>query len=138
MSLINRMFSVAAVMVCMFVVAGLSGCGPQVVPASQHAPTSPNEVKFFQKQPAKYEELGMITVPVTAEMKWNEKGDCTPAFEALKTKAAAKGANGVLLIAQPGSFDVLATAGYKGAWYQVPVKREPKTLVVQAIYVINE
>ena len=116
----------------------VTGCGPEVVPASKHDPISPEAVKFYQKQPAKYEELVVISVPVTPAMKWNEQGDATPAFEALRAKAAATGANGVLLIAQPGTFDVMATAGFKGTWYQVPVKRDPKTLVAKAIYVISE
>jgi hypothetical protein len=93
---------------------------------------------LYQKQPAKYEALGVVSVPITPEMKWDERGDSTPAFEALKSKAAAMGANGLLLIGQPGTFDLLVTAGYKGEFYQVPAKREPKTAVAQAIFVIDE
>ena len=116
----------------------LASCAPEVLPPSQHAPVSSNEVRLYQKQPAKYEALGVVSVPITPEMKWDERGDSTPAFEALKSKAAAMGANGLLLIGQPGTFDLLVTAGYKGEFYQVPAKREPKTAVAQAIFVIDE
>ncbi len=116
----------------------LAGCAPQVLPPSQHAPVAAGQVKLYQKQPAKYEALGTISVPVTPEMKWDERGDSTPGFEALKAKAAAMGANGLLFVGQPGTYDVLATVGYRGEFYQVPVKREPKSAVAQAIFVINE
>jgi hypothetical protein len=116
----------------------IGGCAPVVLPPSQHAPIAADQVNLYQKQPAKYEALGTITLPVTPEMKWDERGESTPGFDALKAKAAAMGANGVLLIAQPGTFDLLATAGYRGAWYQVPMKSQPKAAVVQAIFVVTQ
>ena len=116
----------------------LAGCSPQVLPPSSHAPTTADQVKLYQKQPPKYEALGMISVPVTPAMKWDERGDSTPGFDALKAKAAAMGANGLLFTPQPGTFDVLVTAGYTGEFYQVPMKREPRSTVAQAIFVIDE
>jgi hypothetical protein len=82
--------------------------------------------------------LGIITVPVTPEMKWDERGESNPGFEALKAKAGEIGANGVLLVGKPGTFDALATTGYHGTSYQVPMKSQPKAAVVQAIFVISE
>lgn len=131
----NQAVIVIVTLTCLL---ALAGCGPTVLPPTQHPPISAGAVNLYQKAPERYEVLSVMSVPVTPEMKWNEKGDSPAAFEALKTRAAAQGANGVLLTAQPGSFDVMAIAGYHGTWYQVPVKREPKTLVAQAIFVPGE
>jgi hypothetical protein len=116
----------------------LTGCAPEVLPATWHAPSEPAVVKLYQKQPKKYELLGTIMVPITSDMQLNDRGDATPAFEALKAKAAAMGANGLLLMAPAGSTNVQVTAGYKGTFYQVPVNSNPKTAVGQSIYVIKE
>jgi len=116
----------------------LGGCAPEVLPPSQHAPINATQVKLYSKQPTKYEALGRITVAVTPEMKWDDRGESTAGFDALKAKAAAMGANGVLLVAEPGTFDALATTGYHGQWYQVPVKLNPKAAIAQAIFVVSE
>lgn len=116
----------------------LGGCAPVVLPPSQHAPSSPEQVKLYQKQPAKYESLATIMMPITPEMQWNDKMESVVGIDALKSRAAALGANGVLMTAQPGTFDVMATTGYHGSWYQVPVKDNPKRAVVQAIFVVSE
>jgi hypothetical protein len=48
------------------------------------------------------------------------------------------GANGVLLVGEPGTFDTVAITGYHGTSYKVPMKSQPKAAVVQAIFVISE
>jgi hypothetical protein len=75
---------------------------------------------------------------VTGEVRWDARGDANAGFEQLKAQAANKGANGVLLVADPGESDIAVTAGYMGTFYQVPVKENPRTAVAQAIYVIEE
>jgi hypothetical protein len=127
------------------------GCESEVLPNSgNHPPLQPDQVKIYQKQPKKYEELGMIEVPTTAEMRWDQRGDSTAGFEALKAKAAAMGANGVLLVDPNRHVDkdldpnraegnAAVTAGYKGKFYQVPLRAgTPPTAVAQAIYVLKE
>ena len=122
----------------------LGGCESEVLPNSgNHPPLQPDQVKLYQKQPKKYEELGMIEVPTTTEMRWDQRGDSTAGFDALKAKAAAMGANGVLLMRKSGegkSDDegAMVTAGYKGEFYQVPLRTNPPTAVAQAIYVLKE
>ncbi len=71
--------------------AMLAACAPEVVPTSGHlAPTKPEQVKIYQKEPAKYEKLGIVTLPVTGTTRWRESADATPAFEKLRDQAAAR------------------------------------------------
>src|SRR5262245_57952364 len=113
----------------MFFVAGCSS-GPQVLPATQHPPLEKEKVKLYQKEPLKYEMLGTISEPMTSDVKWDDRGDATLGFEKIMTAAGKMGANGVLLVADPGTTDVVVGAGYKGTFYHVPLKMNPRTAVV--------
>jgi hypothetical protein len=119
--------------------AGFGCASPEVVQSKgPHAPTSPEYIALYQKEPRKYERLGTITQVVTPEMKFDERGDSTPGFEKLKAQAAEKGANGLLLQLPDGTYDFLVLAGYRGSYYQVPAKRgDPKTVLAEAIYVLE-
>jgi hypothetical protein len=122
-----------------WVAAVLAGCAPTVLPPSgPHAALATEQVKIYQNQPAKYELLGTIEVPVTAEMKWDEHADSTAGFLALKAKAGALGANGILLKVDENLYDIWVGAGFNGSYYLVPLRREPKTALAAAIYVIKE
>ena len=114
------------------------GCSsePTVLPAGQHAAVAPEQVRIYQKRPKKYEQLGTVTLQITPEMTWDEKGQANAAMGALQQKAAAMGADGLLLWGEPGTYDILATAGYRGQFYEVPIRRQPptRTAVAQAIY----
>jgi len=135
-----------------FVLLVAGGCGSKVLPNSgNHPPLKPSDVKIYQKQPKEYEELGTITVKASQEMHWDQRGDSTKGFQAMIDQAAAMGANGVLLIdpdakKKPKDIDPNAdygnaqvTAGYKGMFYQVPLRPGiPPTAVGQAIYVVKE
>ncbi len=117
------------------------GCASSEVVSSKgpRPPTDPAYVAIYQKEPKKYERLGQVSQVVTPDMKWDEKGDSTAGFEKLKALAAEKGANGLLLKLPEGTYAYLVLAGYKGSYYQVPVKAgEPKTVMGEAIYVIEQ
>jgi hypothetical protein len=121
----------------------LGGCAskPEVVPSSgTRTPTSAMQVKLYEKPPKKYEILGTVTVTREEGARWDEKGDANAAFDTAKTKAAALGANGLLMAAQSGEYQYNATAGYHGKFYQVPVrgKQGAAVGVMQAIYVLEE
>lgn len=118
----------------------LMGCAShEVVPASgPRPPTSPDQVRLYQKHPKQYEQVRLITLAITPEMRWDEQGDADAAFDALKAQAAAAGANGLLLKADPGTYEYLVTAGYHGTFYQLPMRRDPKTAIVQAIFVLQD
>jgi hypothetical protein len=115
------------------------GCASEVVPspAGGRKPTQPSEVKVYQSQPHKYELLGTVEVPVGGDVRWDEHGDATPGFEKLRAEAASHGANGLLLSVEGNT--AVVTAGYKGTFYQVPVRMgQPSTAMARAIYVLKE
>lgn len=129
--------TVLAALVAMLV----AGCANHEVVKSTgpRPPTEWNTVKIYQNYPAKYEDLGLITIPVTPEMRWDQEGDSNPGFEAMQKAAAAKGANGILLITPEGSYDVQANAGYNKEFYIVNLRNgTPRMIVFQAIYVLKE
>lgn len=118
--------------------AGGVGCSTShVVQASgDRPPTSPKDVTLYTNEPKKYEKLGTVEVPVGGDVRWDSNGDATPGFEKLKAAAAAKGANGILLL--PGKSRESVVAGYKGKFYQVPLRRgTPNAVVAEAVYVIE-
>jgi hypothetical protein len=134
---------------------GLSACSsqPEILPSyGPRTPTSPDQVKLYQDAPKQYEELGTVTILAGEEgATWDERGDATLAFDLLKRKAAALGANGVLLAHENVGGDAseapapattagrrLVLAGYNGIYYQVPVFDSPRRALGQAIYVHKE
>ena len=121
----------------------LGGCAskPEIVPSSgPRTPTSASQVTIYEKPPKKYEVLGTVTVTREEGAKWDEKGDANATFDSAKSKAAALGANGLLLAAPAGEYQYLATAGYHGKFYQVPVRGRQGAAVgvMQAVYVLEE
>ena len=134
----RRFHTPVALAVALLIICGCSS--PEVVPSSgTRAPTRPEDVKIYAKHPRKYERLGVVSVAVTPEVRFDERGDANLGFDRLKAAAAARGANGLLLTKDgiEGS-DALATVGYHGTFYQVPVKSNPRTAMGEAIYVIEE
>src|SRR4051812_8338862 len=84
------------------VAAALVGCNSSGTTTERgapmpRAPLTPDRVTFYRTPPAKFDKVGTINVPVTPELHWDERGDATAGFRILKSKAAAMGANGVLL-----------------------------------------
>ena len=123
------------------VAVAAAGCAskPEVIPFSgPRPPTRPDEVKVYQDPPQKYEMLGPVSVAITPETRWDERGDATEGFRRLRSAAAAKGANGILLNAQPGTYDYRATAEDRGAYYQVPIRKQPHAAIAEAIFVHEE
>jgi len=111
-------------------------CEPKVLPATPHAVTSPDQVKIYQKQPKEYEDLGTLQLEITPELRWDQNGEANAAFDLMRSKAAALGANGLLLQMPPQQNSILTLAGYHGAWYQVPMIA--KTAYAKAIFVVKE
>jgi hypothetical protein len=129
---------IAASLIVCFLTAALTGCGSHVVPSSgARSPTNAAAVSIYDKEPGKYEDLGTVSVPVGGDVRWDARGDATPGYEKLKAAAAARGANGILL-KSTSEDTMLVLAGYRGTFYQVPVRMgDPKMAVVQAIYVLE-
>lgn len=117
----------------------VSGCASKPLPSSgPREPIPAGQVKFYQKYPKQCEQVRMIKLVLTPEMKWDERADANAAFEALKPLAAAAGANGIVLKAPAGEYEYLVTAGYRGTFYQVPMLGQPKTIVAEAVFVLEE
>jgi hypothetical protein len=121
------------------VVLMAGGCAPEVLPSSGPRPSiGADQVLIYRKQPAKYEDMGIISVSHDEGARWDERGVANPLFDALKSKAAERGANGVLLMVDPAESDRIVTAGYHDWFYQVPVRGTPPTAIAKAIYVFKK
>jgi hypothetical protein len=118
----------------------LAGCASKALPSSgPRAPTSPQAVKLYQKPPYRYERLGLVSVPVDADVKWDASGNSDAGFDRLKEEAARRGANGLLLQVDRSQYDGRVLVGYHFTDYQVPYKdTTPRTAVAEAIYVVKE
>jgi hypothetical protein len=105
----------------------------------QRPPLTPDKVTFYRTPPAKFDTIGTVKVPVTPDLNWDERGDATAGFAILKSKAAAVGANGVLLKIPDREYDRQVTAAYNGDWYTVALRGQPgaATAVAHAIFVYS-
>ena len=116
----------------------LASCGSHIVPAQSHAPTTPDQVKIYQNAPSKYEILDTVSLVITPDMTWDQSGNANTGFDQLKQKAAALGANGLLLDQHTPTATYQVQAGYSGTFYNVPMHLDPKTAVAEAIFVLKE
>jgi hypothetical protein len=129
------------VVLAIIVVGGVVGCvstsDPERASSKQRPPLTPDKVTFYRTPPAKFDTLGTVQVPATPELNWDERGDATAGFAILKSKAAAVGANGVLLKIPDREYDRQVTAAYNGDWYTVALRGPPgaATAVAHAIFV---
>ena len=131
------------VFVGMAMVAAACGCAAkrEIVPSSgPRSPTSPEQVRFYQKQPLRYEILGTVTASKEEGAQWDDMGNANEAFDLLKAKAAELGANGLLLDPEVVPRDGRATLGYHNTFYQVAVRGKlgSASAVAQAIYVFHD
>jgi hypothetical protein len=116
----------------------VAGCASsEVVPATQHPVSQPESVQIYQNPPRKYEILGQILDEVPQGELWDAYGNANAVFDRLKAKAAKLGANGLLLTVDRSQYVALAGAGYNGTQYNIPMRDNPRTAVVLAIYVIE-
>lgn len=117
------------------------GCAsePKDLSGQTLAPTTPDSVTLYQKKPDRYGLVGMIKIPLTPDLTWSERGHADKAFDLMKSKAAAMGANGVLFDVDRSQYDVIATAGYGTSFYQVPIALKPqRTIIARAILVTEK
>jgi hypothetical protein len=117
-----------------------TGCSFEQKPTGPHPATTADQVKVFQKTPNKYEKLGEVTFAIPAGYKWDSHGDANLVFDGLKAEAAKRGATGIVMTDEHAPADSAEVgAGYKGEYFQIPVRRTPaRTAVAQAIYVVKE
>ena len=122
-------------------VLGVAGCQskPEIVPSSgPRMATSPESVKLYQKQPLRYERLGVVSLPLAPDAKWDAWGNADRGFDRLKELAAQRGANGLLLMVDRPEYDGRVLVGYHDEFYRVPYRNNPRAAVAEAIYVLEE
>ncbi len=126
-----------ALSIALVLLAGGCASEPKVLPPTPHAATPADAIKVVAERPSEYELLGTVSIEITPDLKWDERGNANKAFELLKKGAAATGANTLLLWAPPDKANGLATAGYNGKFYQVPIQAAggKRQAVAQAIFV---
>ena len=110
---------VALLLACALSTAGGAGCAsePKVVPSQgPRQPTTVEQVKIYDKAPQKYEVLGKVTVNRAEGAMWDNRAEANAAFDNARKKAAALGANGLLVHAEPGEFNARVNAGYHGTF----------------------
>lgn len=120
-----------------FILGSLLGCatGSTIITGTKRSAISPNEVKIYLDPPAKYESIGIIEV--SSDIIFSRQTAQDKAMEALKSRAAKVGANGVLLT-NTGSQSV-GTAGYYSNGIFYGGGSSDKILAQgRAIYVIQE
>jgi len=94
---------------------------------------------IYQKEPPKYEMLGMVSVPIGGNIRMDDRGDATAGFMELKKRAAALGANGLLFDERKVPSQEMVTAGDNGQFHQVPIDRTPTRMAKgQAIWVFKD
>lgn len=93
-----------------FILGALSSCatGSIIITGMKRSAISPNEVKIYLDPPTEYESIGIIEV--SSDVVLSRQAAQDKAMDALKSRAAKVGANGVLLT-NTGSQSV-GTVGY--------------------------
>lgn len=138
----NRFNSLFVLLLALAATTALTiGCAgkPEIVPSSgKRAPTSVSQVIIYEKQPKKYEVLGLVYVPVGGDVRWDDKGQAKAGFDKLKQGAAAVGANGLLLDIPETESEFVVVAGDGQQFYQLPMRNNPRRAVAQAIYVLEK
>lgn len=110
-----------------------AGCAPKVVPTTgPRPPTDPASIAILQDPPGKYEVLGIVRTDNSFE--WDEIGEMQKTIDELKQKAAALGANGLLL--EVPEYRLKAVGTYNEVPYNVPVDRaKTRNAMATAIWV---
>ena len=126
-------FAIAALLLLL-----LASCqSPEVLPTRQHPETTTAMVKVYQDPPKRYEVLGTVSMPATAQNRWDDNSPVDTGIELLKGGAAKVGANGMLL-KHPAHKDLLSCK-IAGKPASISIERTPqRTVFAQPIYVIEE
>lgn len=114
----------------------LFGCatGTSIITGTKRPAINPSEVTIYLDPPAEYENIGIIEV--SSEVGFSRQKAQDRAIEALKSRAAKVGANGVLLT-NTGSLSG-GTAGYYSNGIFYGVSSDKILAQGRAIYVIQE
>ena len=120
------------------VLTTLIGCRAEVLqPQAPRAPSDPATIKLYQKEPRRYEDLGFVESPGDLTATRDVRADAF--VRDLRAKAAARGANGLLLEAPPVRGSYRVGAYYDEEYFLFPVRTRPADAVLaKAIFVLKE
>ena len=118
-----------------FILGTLSGCatGSTIITGTKRTAIDPNEVKIYLDPPTEYESIGIIEVSSNVGFSRQKAQD--KAMDALKSRAAKVGANGVLLT-NTGSQSVGTTGYYSNGVFYGGGSSNKMLAQGRAIYVI--
>ena len=125
-------------MFCLFAIMGcFYGCatGSTIVTGAKRPPIAASDVKLYLDPPAKYENIGIVEV--ASKVAFSRQAAQDKAMEALKTRAAKVGANGVLLMST-GSQTTGSGGYYSGGVYYGGGTSNELLAQGRAIYVTEE
>ena len=128
-----RVFNTITVFVALVILFGCA-TGSSIITGTKRPAINPSEVTIYLDPPAEYEAIGIIEV--SSEVGFSRQKAQDRAMEALKSRAAKVGANGVLLT-NTGSQSV-GTAGYYSNGIYYGGSTDKILAQGRAIYVIQE
>lgn len=120
----------------MALLLAVGGCGgSKVLPTSgPRNATKSWEVQILEDKPSAYEILGVVET--TENLGWDKNASAETVVNALKKKAAALGATGLLMEAEGSA--VRAAGMYNGKMFQIPIDKVPATkAMATAVYIVK-
>ncbi len=118
----------------LFLFLGACATGSAIVTGTIRPATDPELVKFYLKEPRRYEVIGLVEA--SSDAGWTSQGSQDYAIAELKKQAAKLGANGVLLTATGEQTSTMVGGYGTGIIWAVPVTA--KTIKGMAIFVFEE
>lgn len=128
----------------MFVLAFAAGCSSmdsgQIVTGERRDSIDTDQVTLYETAPVNYRILAMISARSTENI-GNSAERKQQAIDQLKQRAAAMGANGILIYSMAGETDMPDRVVYNtftGGGVVVTEEEKPKTVFGRAIYVADK
>ncbi len=115
----------------------LGGCatGSAIITGQQRTPISPDQVRIYSTPPQKpYEEIAIISANSYWSWAWNEQAKMNTVTREIREKAAALGANGVIVKSLGSEASGAATMNFGSGLYGTSMNNI-KTVDGVAIYV---
>ncbi|WP_417761190.1 hypothetical protein [Shewanella sp.] len=137
----NKRLKLALAILMLASVAGCSSMdSAQIVTGERRDSIDTDQVVLYETAPANYRILAMISAR-SAENIGNSDERKQQAIEYLKQRAAAMGANGILIYSMAGDTDIADRVVYNtftGGGVVVTDEEKPKTVFGRAIYVADK
>jgi len=97
-------------MICLVLAACASSSS--VVVGTKRSPISPEQVKIYLREPAKFEEVALLEASSRNSWSFSSQGKMDKVVERLKNEAAKIGANGILLTGTGNEYGGSVNSGF--------------------------